>query len=252
MIQEALQYLANLATESQRAEFGVRDDRYVIVKRTGGEVSWVAGPPRPRSIDIDSFGSFIEACKHYSAQAVFHCAEQCIAVLDDGETSDRLDVINFTLAKSGVACVAESLNRGETLSQREFISLLRHELYGCVPETILPAVRKMDASSHGRGVSEVQAGRERGTREFVAELANASEIPEVFPITFYCCESLTSITSVSVVHCTLSYTLPPADVKFTVRTIPGELDRAVAKVQEELGEALRGELQGIPVFYGSP
>lgn len=252
MIQEALQYLAKLSNDSQRADFSVRDDRYVVVRRPDGEVRWVDAPPMPRRILTHSFGAFVAAAKHYSAQSIFHDTAQCVALLDDGTESDRLDRIVFPLNKSSVFLRLDNLSEGEVFSQRDFIALIRHELYGSVPDTLLPAVRIMDASSLGRGVSEVQSGRERGTREYVAELANAADIPEVFPVNFYYCDALIAICSASVVHCTLSYTLPPADVKFSLRVLPDELERAVARAQDELGESLRAELQGVPVFFGSP
>lgn len=222
----------------------------VFVKRFlfNGEVLTVPISPHTRDHRVDNINDLITAVKLYDqgrkAGSLWHNPTGLVYLIDD---ADRRERIWMPLITSEHWDIVKGLSE-RRLGQADFVRILRHELHGCVPDTLLPAISKIEVATSSGQRNEINPGRERGTREFAVDLANSGEIPEHF----YCQLSVYSNVGLRTnrqIKMGLDYTLPPAQVTFRVAPLPDELEIAEQDAQAEL-HALLVDAVDIPVFGG--
>lgn len=251
MIAEALEALAKMATEAVKPQSVVldKDPRRVFVN-TGNKLEEVKLNPAPRAHGVESLQDLIAAANNWgTAGVVWHNHSKVVLVVND---SERYDTVTFSLLESHAFKKLLELDRKQMrIGQRDFIQLLRHDLAGKVPDDLLPKVRKIEATSSGKGVSEIQHGRERGTREFQAEIVGATNIPEVVDASVTVYQNVPELPRFGV-RLSLDITLPPQAVDFLMQPLPDELANIMRASQSELHELLTEGVGGIPVFFGTP
>jgi hypothetical protein len=203
-------------------------------------------PPAPRRHVITTLPDLLDAVKAYGDQGtLWHNDRQITLVIDD---DDRRETVTMPLVLSQHWLIVSKL--GEYLTQQSFLKLLRTDLAGVVPDSLRPAISRIEVATSSGQKNEINPGRERGSREFACDLANSSEIPETFQATLsvYANAGLRQTRSVKL---SLDYTLPPKEITFSVRALPDELEIAMQNAQAELHELLVQAVK-IPVFCGTP
>jgi hypothetical protein len=251
LIREALQYLGDLrAAALEPIKLLDRADKKCFLMRDGTAVE-VEIPPMPRAHRVNTIGDFAVAVQRWRKErsVVFHNEDGAVFLVDD---ASRLDTVLLPLPITEVWQQILELDK-QTYDQRSFLRLLRHDLAGVIPPTLVSAIQKIEVVTSGNQRSEIQPGRERGTREFAADLAASGSIPEQVT-----CEvpvyRLPGLDYPVPIRFSLEYTLPPGPVTFLFRPLPDEAERCLLGLQSELHRMLVEAFaeQPIDVLYGSP
>lgn len=259
MITEALKFFTELVQKSSVVKvLEEQPDHKSLLVAHGGTLHRFDKKPEPRRHTVDTMDDFVEAAERWGASS-----EKGGVVWitppskgDDGATltlvaddSDRIDTVTCFIPFSQTWLTLRQLPKSFT--QREFIALLRNRLLNAVADTLLPKVRRIEALSSGRASSEVSQGRERGVKEFQAELSNATDIPEYLPIQSYVFAHPFRSAAPAIVKCSMDVTLPPAEVVFRLDPLPEEIQSAELGAVAELAGILRGALN-LLVLIGTP
>lgn len=249
MLKELFDAIGEQASEAD----GVRvsaipgDPRQVIVSQAGKNERFLVPPP-VRSHRVDMLSDFIDAANHWSAEpellVVFHNDSELVAVVDD---CDRRDRVTLHLEHTDVFTTVGTLG-SKTFDHKQFMRLLKHDLAGAVPDGLLPKIRKVEVASGGVQSADRQHGRERGTREFQAELANAAEIPEVVTVTCSVYRNPGLLRSIAI-RCSLDVDVNA--LTFRLCPLPDEIRSAIDDAQFAIHEKLTAGIHGA-VYQGSP
>lgn len=240
---EAVCCRAEAATAPKKIDNGDARALHFFVR---GERVAVEIPPPDRNHQVHTLEGLLLAVERYGTDgALWHDQERITLVTND---CDRRERVTLRLTISEHWRIISAL--GTPLTQRDFVRLLRHDLRGCVPDTLLPAIAKIEVASSSGQRNEINPGRERGTREFAVELATSGEIPEQFTAlaTVYSNEGLRQVRPVI---CSLDYSLPPAQVAFVVKPLPDQIELSMQEAQRDLHQYLTDKVE-IPVFCGTP
>jgi hypothetical protein len=248
LIREAMEWIAGQREKALELKT-VLDlpEKKVFLSRDGQRIDVDLPPPDRRHL-VNTLADLIAAADRWgSSGVVWHSRDRVILSCDD---TIRRDTVVLKLDRTEQWTLIELLSSPEHrgLDQRAFCRLLRYDLRECLPASLLPAISKIEVLSSQQSRSEINPGRERGTREFAADLAASGEIPEIVSCTVPV-YAVPDFSPVVTIHLGLEYTLPPQPVTFTLRALAGELDRAYWEVQGLLRNTLDAELE-IPVFYG--
>lgn len=164
MIREALQFLSDLrAAALEPIKLLDRPERKLFLFRDGQKVD-VLVPAEPRSHQVNTIGDFATAAKRWltDRSVVFHSH---FAVWFCADDSDRREMVVLPLQQTDVFAQVTQLGE-KVFDQRSFLRLLRHDLAGVIPATLVSAIQRIEVVTSGNLRSEVTPGRERGTREF--------------------------------------------------------------------------------------
>lgn len=254
---DSLEWLAAQAVErTEPVRLLEREDVVQLYHRPTGKVELHVRPPKPRCHTVYTIADFALAVArwHSAAGVIFHNQDQLMYVLND---EDRRDRVVMPLLQSELFRLLCDL-KDKQFDQRGFVRLLRYELAGCIPAQLVTAIAKIEVITNTAQRSEINPGRERGTREFAADLTSSGEIPDKVSLSLraYTTPELDELITVD---CGLEYTLPPQVVSFRLRPLPDEIDLVLRHLQgvlrASLQEALRtvfGEEHGGPtVLYGT-
>lgn len=253
MLKEFLESLSKMAVQAAaptKLDYG--DPRQVLLTKNGTTTEVILPAPL-RAHTVTHIDDFITAVNRWGVVeqkakgVVFHSEEQVVLVVND---DDRRDVVRMDLVESDTFTFLRGLNERGSADHKTFVRILRTILFGKVPDGLLPVVRKLEAATATKVQSEIQVGRERGTREFAAELIGTSELPEQIQVA----TSIYSNAGLRVAHpvrCTLDVELP--SLMFRLQPLPDELEYAIEAAQQFIHEKLLGGVEdGIDVFHGSP
>lgn len=254
MLQEFLKLLQDTAVGAHGPHVLPVEDRRAKHFVISGERVTVAVPSPPRNHVVQSLDSFVSSAKRYGSQgtedyttSLWHNHKSLIAVLDD--VDDRYDVVTQPLVVSETFAWLSEVSK-KVFDQRQFVQVLKTTLYGAVAESILPAIRKVDVQSSSRTQAEVSHGRERGTKEFAAEMANAANIPEIVTVVCRVYDAVDVALAVNV-KCSLDIKLPEMEIRFS--PLPNELVKGISATQEYIHDRLVNEWGNAEsVFYGTP
>lgn len=251
---ESLKELVSAAEKPKVTDYG--DSRRVLVSANGTtEEKFV--PADEREHKILQIEDFISAANRWGVQnvgdgasesvgVIFHSPARIVLVTDD---SDRRDKVTMDLVESDTFRFLRTVGE-RTMDHKTFVRALKTILHGKAPDGLLAIIRKIEVATGERRQAEVVQGRERGMREFQAELANASELPEFVNIVTPVYSNYGLRTAVAI-HCTLEVELPA--LTFRLAPLPDVLNIAVEGAQADIHERLvAGVEEGIEVFHGEP
>jgi len=256
LIREAMQWLADLkAAALEPIRILDREDKKIFLAPDGQltEVQIPAGPFRHEVYTLDDFAAAVD---RWSGQksVVFHDERGAVLVVDD---SCRRDAVTLPLRTTAVWKRILQLEN-QVFDQRGFLRLLRFDLASIIPGSLVSAIQKIEVVTSGSQRTEMSPGRERGTREFAADLQASGEIPErvTCQLPVYLLEGLNYGVPVTF---GLDYTLPPCPVSFVFRPLPDEIERTLLQMQGDfhrlLVESIHANLAEedplVPVLYGS-
>lgn len=226
--------------------------RYMVV-RPNGLVEWQDAAPEPRKHTARSLHTIVEAAEKLKdarvgvRPAVWYSRHGVVLLTDDG---DRRDRVTMPLAFSPPLLDLMSREaRRQSVSQAQFVSLLRTTLAKTVRGNLLEIVRKVNFVQNAAGNSELQHGKSSIGKSLQSELTGAAIIPEY--ATFDVPVFAGHFIAVRPVECALE--VDAAMQTFTLVPLPLQIEGAVASAEGALGDFL-GEALGeeFAVFYGEP
>ena len=259
MIREAFEWIADRVQEASKPiEVRRREDEIVYLLASGEEKRVFLSAPR-RCHTVRTIEDFGAACERWAESealggVVFHNDAKVVLVCDD---TDRHDVVVMPLEETDVFRIFRNLAQPSfpAMGQREFLRMLRRDLRRTIPPSLINAIAKIEVVSNGQSRTEINPGRERGTREFAADLAS-----EAIPETVECRVPLYRFPGMDQpwpIVCSLEYTLPPHQVEFRFSPLADEIDNVLRAAQMQLHGLLVDALQGrsgcedLDVLYGT-
>lgn len=253
-----MSWLAELkATALEPIRILDREDLKIFLGRDGN-MTEIPIPAAPATHEVFTLDDFACAVDRWSGQksVVFHNESGAVFVVDH---SCRRSTVTLPLRTTAVWTRILRLPE-EHFDQRGFLKLLRFDLASIIPASLVSAIQKIEVVTSGGQRSEMSPGRERGTREFAADLRSSGEIPEhetcLVPV--YLIPELHDPVPITFA---LDYTLPPGPVSFAFRPLPDQIEKTIQQLQVELHRLLVALLHGetaeedgavISVLYGCP
>lgn len=227
------------------------DPRKVFVSDRSG-VREMKLPPDLRSHTVAGIGDLLEAYKVWcgepsasEALGVFwHDSDVVTLVIDDFDRRDRVTMpLEYTQQFARIKKLAEQPH----LSQREAVNLFRHDLKDCGPDTMLPALRKLEFKRKNDGSRTFEHGKESLGRSIELQVTGASAIDEyvTFRVPLY---KNPGVHLVVGIQCSIE--LDSEKEQIIIKPLPDQINTAVKEGQA----VIHGKLSesGAAVFFGSP
>lgn len=242
LTEKSLQWLADQTGRSlDPIKLLDRKDKVVLYNRAAGTVGTVELPSDPRRYRVLTIEDFAAACYRWRGDhgVVFHADQEVVYLLDD---TDRRERVVLPLEYTATFAIVAQL-QDKQFDQRGFLRLLRFDLADVIPPNLVSAIQKIEVVTSGNQRSEITPGRERGTREFAADLTASGEIPDrvecVVPV--YQTPGLDVPVQIKFA---LEYTLPPQPVTFRFAPVGDELQRVLRAQQGVLRALLEAAIDG--------
>lgn len=247
MLAEFIDRLADHVRRSHKATIEVHDAAPgLLFVSHNGTLEKMDRPPAPRTGDLGSFESVVEFCKTVAKGGEVYVDAKGIEVVVDKD--HRWSCVG--LAFQGSRRFQTLSELGKTSWQpRDAVRVLR---FGLELENtpVLSGLRRVDFTRKSDGSSTTEHGRETLGKSVEAQVQQADEIPEHFEVTLPLFMnpgfgSFTAAVRVGIdidVHNQCIRMIPSVD-GITV---------AIGSAVTQIVEKLRQELEGVPVFHGSP
>jgi hypothetical protein len=250
MLAEFVAKIAALAEKAQQPTLTAdpsRPGRYWLAYQN--ELMDIHRPPaarNPRLATLEDLADYLKAECPNDCPGIFHAPDLVTAHLGD----DRHEAATVHLEHSATFCALQLLSTDrDGLSQSQAIRLLRHTFAGCIPDHVIPALRKLDFHRQSIGTRTVEHGRESLGKAVETTVQQAAEIPEEIRITVPVYVTLGASCPVTIT-CTIYLDLERERIYITPR--PDELALAVQRTHDTIHERLKELCPGIPVYHGQP
>lgn len=265
MIAEAIELIQETAVAAAGAEIIQieGEDRLVYVHQNGNLVKHEFERPLPRKHTAQALEDLVAAAMFARAQienartsddprvqdlSIWHSQGAVVALLGDHL---RREIVTMKLIVSPVFEKLEAIKNGVSLSQRDFLRLLKHDFYkaGDLAD-LAAAVAKVKFSSSNESNASIQIGRESLGRQIQLEAVGASAFPEEFSVDYpvYVNPGLSSIEARVV--CTLD--IDVQNEKFSIQPKPDELLEAYQLVHRVIHQQLWDLVASHSFEGGSP
>jgi len=252
MLQELFEKLTSTIRQADLAKVIEFDERTKIVQQ-GDKLEWRNVEAKPRSHEVETFASFVDAAKNWGAAkgVVWHKRNSVELVANDQD--DRLDRICATLTDTAPFELLETLAAEKRwMPHRDFVLMLRHDLTDVFDVEFVRAVRSIDFQAHDGAISTVDRGRDTLGRSVDAVVSNMESLDRwerVFAkVDVY--EERDWFVKRSV-EC--MFDVDPTTRKLMLRPIAGQIENAIDDTHQEIQTALSSALKEakIPVFRGN-
>lgn len=258
---DALEYIATLGQRAGGMEaISVPGDKVLV--RTGQTVETHVIPPPRRHVEVHGYADLVRLVRDAAIAPepeLYHegafgsssgLGGQVVVLLD---RKDRRAAARLVLKLSDKFQQLIAFAGSGPMQTPQVVNALRFNLSGVAgAEALAAKIRKVDFTTVTNANANVAHGRESLGRSVEAQVIQAADIPEEveFIVPVYAGDpTLIQLSSVSV-RCGIHIEAKAAAVQ--IKPLADELDMAMAEVQRKLGEKLRTDLEGVPVFYGAP
>lgn len=202
----------------------------------------IVAEPRPRKHLVTTLDCFVASCNRYGApdRSMIWIGDQGLTLTVDDSSDRRHRVALRFTHHAGFTMVAE--RKTIALDQRALINLLRNELSGCLdkPADLLSIVRTIRFNAKEDGSSELKTGKESIAHSTLTELYGGAVLPETVELNLPVYVLPTGLTTQRV-RCSFDVNL--SEQRFSLRPLPGEIEKALEETWIELHEALRVSLK---------
>ncbi len=258
MIQEAIQEVQRLAIAGSSVQVqdipALRKVAVVIrgVKPEDDNIAIHDYKPKQRSGTLFGINDVAIAAldgKISKSPEIYHDAKQVVILID---RDDRHEVISMPLVESSRWQTIKGLQLGHGFQPNELIKWIRFKLPGVVgANPLLAALRKVDFKRSSDGQRTTEHGKESLGMSIEAEVQGAQEIPTEFSakVPVYCNPGLLDATEVTV---RIGVHIDVENKRIEITPLADELNMAHDRAQLKVGDVLRAEAKGVPVFFGSP
>ncbi len=217
MLREALEFLTQLAPETNRAAV-IERDHYDLIRHADGTVTTRERPRPPRRDEVFTLESLVDQLANLPGEhTVWVSPSDIVAVIED---DPRNGYVKMFLNPSREHLTLTNIDRA-TLAQADFVRRLLIDL-AVPPEAVAP-FRYLTWRSGTNAAGKTLAGAESLGREVYAELTNAKDVPEEITLTLPLYENIGQRDAYSI-RCRID--VDTASERLTLCMMPGELERA--------------------------
>jgi len=252
---DAIRAVGNLATAAaapQQIELPYDPRRMILA--VDGKLQTIELPPPPRNHTVYTLAEIIAAAQRHAdidgdAPTVYHSPDCVVLVTNHRERYDRYTLHLHESAHIKTLRTLEDPNRSFT--QQALVALLRHDLAGTVPETVLATVRRVTFARQANSRGEYEHGRDSLGKSVEAAVANAADIPEALTATVRVYRN----PGIAIRHpIALTLTIDTQNELFKLRPLPDAIQNAVdAANAGYIAEFLAEGLDGLcPIVFGTP
>lgn len=247
MLAEFVKQISELAVKSAALnKVDLPGDRYAL--KNGDSVSFHDVPPEHRQHLVERIDDLETAAKSFAINAAavsaFHNDRSIVLTLDSESRRDRV-----TMPLKHSPQFKTLLSLGAELQPAQLVRLLRHDLYGVVPDGLLPLVRRVDFKRRNDGSSNIQHGKESLGKSIEAEISGAENIPEYVTMMAPVYDA-PDLSQKYPVECSLDINAMAGT--FRLCPLPGQLDMAIHAAHAFIHERLTDAIDQATVLYGSP
>lgn len=217
---------------------------YYLVGPDGKAEMKVADPDWHRELlaTPSDLRRFIENVADHNDGTTFYDEQKITFVFD---LDDRRNLATTTLVPTP-QYIWLAQKSGQTMTQKDFVRLLRINFRSATDGTLLGLVRNLKFSSNADAAGSIQQGRESMGRSIVNEVRGESAIPEEVALTIPIFENHPFMASV---NCAVE--VITAEQTFKLTPFPLSLKIAMDSALADIAELLSAE--GLPPLYrGSP
>jgi len=249
MLKEALALIQDTAQKARGVRrLGPTADGRIERFDVDGKVVPFDIPPANRAHCVYSLADLIDCVEGATTPVVWYSATEVVLIVED---SDRRDRITFELTLSEQVTALDRLRDSAggqlpAFSQRELLHFLRFSLD--VPAETVNLFRKLNWADSTRAASNLGKGQESLGLEIEAECSGTDELPDELTVHIPVYREFGEREPWPV---RLLIEIDTNSKTFRVRPAPGDLDTAIQRAQQSIGERLGGALE-CPAFYGTP
>lgn len=229
------------------------------VLRPDGHLERTTAMPGRWEMDAADLNTLCRVAVDWTADGVrpeIWCDRDCVvADLNPSVSRGPVCALNLTYSPQMVRLMEWDRAGRVSLSQAELVLLLRTLFAGCFPPDFLPAVRNVRSSKNAEVNSQISQGKVSLGKSIVAEMTGVAAIPE--RVTFVVPVFAQLVVPV-VGEVRVEIDPDPQSERFTLVVLPGDVERAFGKAEEDLVERVSRVLAGlmatesdIPVYRGS-
>ncbi len=267
MIAEALKYLNEVMLKAETPVVLLDSPRKQILA-IGGNTIDVVKPPAPRNHRVSSLFDLINLATRFATETdtdplnsddhgfpvVWYDEKQVVLLIDD--TGHRVETATLALTESEVfSRVRDLANSPEWFAQKDFVRLLRIDLAGTLPASVLlNQVRKVSFAQGQTTTGEVRRNQESMGREITSKVHSDGEIPEevTLSVPVYCTAGECDHYAI---RCALE--VDTTRCAFQLVPLPDEVQRVQQLAIKSIGDRLRNGLpdglpEGVWAYYGRP
>lgn len=250
---DALKFLATQATEAVKP-IEVHRDRTAVTYLINGEEKVVQLPRPPREHEANTVEDIVLLANRFKeageAPVIWYDDGSVTLVIDDSE--QRVNVSRMDLDESDVFRRIKGLRDSRpTMTQKQFIRLLRVELAGTLPdEVLLNKVRKLKFTNTATSQGTIRRNEESIGREISGSLDTTEPPPDVVTLEFPIYKNRGFMERYSL-RCLVE--TDPLEQTFQLIPVPDGIEQAQWQAMADLEHKLHIELvDGIPVYHGTP
>lgn len=178
MFSEALSYLVKLGQQANAIEkVHLSNRKFLIRQGSAHSIMDVEPDPRNHFVEgVDSLMTVVSKLIAAESLAMVFVGEDKIVVHLDGAL--RSDVVTMRFIPTPQLLAVRSLLASK-VKQKDLVRVLREQLAGCCPVSLLPIIRRLDFKRASDGRSHVSHGKESLGRSVEAVVQSTEgEIPE--------------------------------------------------------------------------
>jgi hypothetical protein len=153
----------------------------------------------------------------------------------------RREWVRLDLTPSPQLCLIKTFSTPKALEQKGIVRMLRHDLAGCVDESVLIAFRTVDFEKMQNARRTIQHERQSLDADIVAQVRGDKK-PEEFEVHFPLFAMREMAHAVSSVRLTID--IDCENQKFILQAKPGHIELAMDDARKAVELKLQGELQG--------
>lgn len=228
---------ARLAADPKVVRDRALGDDAALIQFPGDDPRGYTRPPESMRADVGGLGDLIVAVQEWGGERseVWVAPYKIVAVLGRGDS--RRERVELPLMTTMAMLALQGM--GPTLTQRQLISALRHELAGCGLEGLLAAVRRISWRRTSDGGATIAHGKESLGRKVEQEVQGTTELPEEITASLrvYSTRGCDYVGSVP-----LAITVDYESEKIGLRPIGDALQAAEDAAQASIANMLSGEL----------
>jgi hypothetical protein len=168
----------------------------------------------------------------------------------------RREYVRLSLTPSPQLLLLQSFAAAQVIEQRRLVRILRHDLAGCVDESVLIAFRTVDFEKMENARRTIDTARQSMDADIVAQVRGEKK-PEEFEVNFplFAMKELATVRS----SVRLTIDIDCSNQKFILQAKPGHLEQAIDDARAAVAVRLSADLKALSrepeayeVLDGSP
>lgn len=252
MLKEFVEAIGQLAVDGAGPQ--IRDhDPYVpsVTIDSHGNTVIDPGLPHPRKHVALDLNAIVEFAKRFDSAVIWYSRKAVVAIIDD---NDRKDTVTLTMGYSEELLKLMELHKDKpSYDQRAMLTLLRTVFTpNALPThpSLIASLRVVKFAASQTADVDIGRGRSSAGKTAIAAVEGWDKLPEfvTLAIPVFGNSFLRQRTNI---NCALE--VNEQEQRFQFFPLPGEIEKAVAAIEGDLGSMIREMApQSTPVYYGEP